>query len=252
MAKDNDEEKNGSKDVDYKAGCQNDVRRKNAECYIELAKLSKDLLIGRRQTEWKFNFTVWSAMLLVAGFLYTKGPKGVLVCVLYTVIMIVAVWVFRRWHLIPVAGSNGKDLDMIVNFREKAKCELDLTCAGWVEKMKDLKERDEEKKFQEDLKDLLPQDYAKKDNHLRNYKPPWFITLIVALLSCGTQWLNVFYLADVQAAEKAAVCPCCQVRVDRMAATGHGVKDHHQKWERVGFGGHSRGVKRKCKQIRHR
>ena len=100
----------------------------SAKDYIDLANLSKDLLVSRRQTEWRINIALWTAMLAIAGFLLSldepfsivKGPYITLYLGYIGVTLL-----FALWHLPAASGSNRKDLDLIIYFRQKAQKALD-------------------------------------------------------------------------------------------------------------------------------
>lgn len=114
----------------------------NPEDYIKLANLSKDLLIHRRKIEWRINFTLWAAMISLAVLLfqagYNKSNLGGWYWVIVTTLGITAVS-YIVFQLPTIKGSNKKDLNLILYFREKADPNIipkDETAERWLKDIK--------------------------------------------------------------------------------------------------------------------
>jgi hypothetical protein len=98
-----------------------------ANDYIELANISKDLLIERRRNEWKITFGFLAAIGIITYSLlefYKDSHLGDSNYLILSIGFIIITIMYAMWHLPSVAGSNRKDLDLIIYFREKAQAEL--------------------------------------------------------------------------------------------------------------------------------
>lgn len=94
---------------------------------IKLANLSKDLLVSRRQIEWRINFAFWAGIVAIAVFLYQAGYSKSNLGIWYWIIVIVlgiGSLIFVGLYLSIINASHKKDLDLIIYYREKADPEL--------------------------------------------------------------------------------------------------------------------------------
>lgn len=92
--------------------------------YTELANLNKDLLVSRRQIEWKICLAFWVGVIGLVGFIIRANVElGLPEYLGFCILLVIASGVFTYWH-ISLNGSNRKDLDLIIYFRERAEVEL--------------------------------------------------------------------------------------------------------------------------------
>ena len=103
-----------------------DKNIKRAGCYIKLAAENRQFLADRRSFEWKFILGAWAALGFAAWFVLSPEMPtlpwwslGLLIAVglAGTVLAIVLI--------LNMQGSNRKDADLLMYFREKAEHELD-------------------------------------------------------------------------------------------------------------------------------
>ncbi len=96
--------------------------------YIELANISKDLLVLRRHVEWKMALSYWGGLAIVAVFLlkqgYSMNALGVLYYGILCFFFVMMFIVFTYWH-ISLNGSNRKDLDLILYYRKMVEAKPD-------------------------------------------------------------------------------------------------------------------------------
>ena len=142
-----------------------------AKDYIDLANLNKDLLVSRRQIEWKVSLSFWGGIIGLVGFLfakeYNRANHEITYWLLFFFLFICGA-IFTYWH-ISINGSHRKDLDQILYFREKAEAELGNSTL-------------KPERPTEDLEKLSAFKYAlKRSIHTNCFLPHAMITLIILI-----------------------------------------------------------------------
>ena len=113
--------------------------------YIKIASLSKDLLVSRRQIEWRINFAFWGGVVAIAVFLHKAGYNKSNLEVWYWIIIFalgIGTLIFLGLYLPIINASHKKDVDLITYYREKADPEL----------VKHISERNKEYKTKDHIK----------------------------------------------------------------------------------------------------
>jgi hypothetical protein len=87
--------------------------------YMDLAELSKALLLARRSLHWKINFGFWTAISLVGYYVLRPATPGSLPARVGPILVILAAVVCCLHHLL-ITASDSKDMDAINHFRAEA------------------------------------------------------------------------------------------------------------------------------------
>jgi phosphotransferase system glucose/maltose/N-acetylglucosamine-specific IIC component len=144
-----------------------------AENYVELANLSKELLVSRRQIEWKVSLAFWGGIIAMVGFMISQGKTRASLGWIYWMLFVflfIAGGIFTYWH-VALNGSNRKDLDLIKYFRERAEAELDKNIPT-------------PKRSTEELTNLTAFEYAmKSEKYFNCFFPHALITLLILICS---------------------------------------------------------------------
>lgn len=89
---------------------------------ISLATLSKDLVVARRQTEWKLNFSLWASMLGITAFLLKwSEPERLDHAYPWLCGLFVLTTIFYIVTTIVTSGSNSKDMYLVRFYRSRAE-----------------------------------------------------------------------------------------------------------------------------------
>jgi|GEM_PF-5619344 len=106
-------------------GAPHQADKTKIDAYLQLMQISNELMIHRRQMQWKINFGLWAGLGLAVYFLLAKDVQVtvyVYCLFLLAIVLIGAVYVvwFPSWQV-----SDIKDMGLIRYYRRQIELEFD-------------------------------------------------------------------------------------------------------------------------------